>query len=138
METVDFDGKRHAVPRCPLGHCKHPIQRRFPNPIQTYIKMTQPRDPRPTCPPEPLEITEEEYRATQSAFTEAYEEMMEALDEWMNKDVGITRMEKAGKALKAAQDNLDDAQRRAASDHQTLWRDDPAYRREVRERDYLP
>lgn len=91
--------------------------------------MTQPRDPRPTCPPEPLEITEEEYRAAEEEYDEAVWQLMSA---------GEHNIRSRQMRLSKAIDAWADAQRRAASDHQTLMRDDPAYRRSVRERDYLP
>lgn len=90
--------------------------------------MTPPRDPRPMTPPDPLEITEEEYRAAEERFQRAerhfnsahsLQELLERIDEY-----------------RAAKTDWQDAQRRAASDHQTLMRDDPAYRREVREREW--
>lgn len=91
--------------------------------------MTSPRAPRPTCPPEPLEITEEEYRAAQKAHEDAAFALCEATED------NLTAL---SVLYEKAERNWQDAQRRAASDHQALWRDDPAYRREVRERDYLP
>lgn len=93
-------------------------------------QMTQPRDPRPNCPPEPLEITEEEFRAAEIEQEEASKAYEAASTEEQKKWAAVR--------LQVAVFNWQDAQRRAASDHQTRMRDDPAYRRKVRERDYLP
>lgn len=102
--------------------------------------MTQPRDPRPTCPPEPLEITEEEYEAVFQRFIESRDDFIK-FGLMVLESPNIDRTEEATAALKKwaqAQAEWADAQRRAASDHQTRMHDEPAYRRKVRERDYLP
>jgi len=100
--------------------------------------MTPPRDPRPMTPPDPLEITDEEYRA-------AEDEQAAALDDFQKLALvalmcpGFYAYQEpvsAAERLKKAKAAWKDAQRRAAADHQTLMRDDPAYRREVREREW--
>lgn len=100
--------------------------------------MTQPRDPRPTCPPEPLEISEEEYRAAEEEHEEAIILANAAVEAHTQQNTphSFRNMQAASQILTRAMLNLADAQRRAASDHQTLMRDDPAYRRQVREREW--
>lgn len=100
--------------------------------------MTKPRDPRPTCPPEPLEITEEEYRAAEEEHAAArYEFDKLAIIALMCPTTETAQTVRAAfERRKKADAEWKDAQRRAASDHQTLMRDDPAYRREVREREW--
>lgn len=100
--------------------------------------MTQPRDPRPTCPPEPLEITEEEYGASEENYWLAkaqYDTRQRTCNSPAPHDYWV-HVQNIEAQFKRAEASWEDAQRRATSDHQTLWRDDPAYRREVMEREW--
>lgn len=100
--------------------------------------MTPPRDPRPMTPPDPLEITEDEYRAAEEEHSTAKDEFdrLALIALMCPSDESHREAVAALNRSKEALQNWQDAQRRADTDHQTLMRDDPAYRREVREREW--
>lgn len=98
--------------------------------------MTSPRDPRPTGAPEPLEISEEEYRAAEQSWLDAQENLRSMCVKYTGGRASLIDVEWATSEANKAWREWQDAQQRDAADHASEWQTNPAYRRRVREREW--